>query len=135
MPCIGGVSWDLCISARVFLRQPTQYASEVASFGHSVQLWTSGLVVTIGVTASTSSSANVALTTHSGHRTTLWSWWVPHQLVANTGQQSGSDWVAVPAGLSSGGASFQTFFVPQSAQSSPRQSRPDLTISPAQATT
>ena len=219
------------ISARVFLRQPTQYASEVASFGHSVQLWTSGLVVTIGVTASTSGSAytpyatiydrsthqviasnpdaqycepdaclpvartffpgvswtltinylpevgqvvmsgftdgglwgfrssydltapsftqarvgtefgsspwdasyphtppassmkiaaynNVSLTTYSGRRTTLWSWWVHHQLLANTGQQSGSDWVAVPAGLSSGGASFQTFFVPQSAQSS-----------------
>ena len=45
------------IDARVFLRQPTQYAGEVASFGHSVQLWTSGLVVTVGITASTSGSA------------------------------------------------------------------------------
>jgi hypothetical protein len=219
------------IDARVFLRQPTQYAGEVASFGHSVQLWTSGLVVTVGVTASTSGSAytpyatiydrsthqviasnpnaqycepdacapvartffpgvswtlrinylpevgqvvmsgftdgglwgftssydltaqsftqarvgtefgnspwdasyphtppassmkiaaynNVSLTTYSGHAATLWSWWVHHKLLANTGQQSGSDWVAVPTDLSNGGASFQTFFVPQSEQSS-----------------
>ena len=42
------------IDARVFLRQPTQYASEVASFGHSVQLWSSGLVISVGLTASTS---------------------------------------------------------------------------------
>jgi hypothetical protein len=32
------------------------------------------------------------------------------------GQQSGSDWIAVPADLSNGGASFQTWFVSQSAQ-------------------
>jgi hypothetical protein len=219
------------IDARVFLRQPTQYAGEVASFGYSVQLWTSDLVVTLGVTASTSGSAytpyatiydrsthqviasnpnaqycepdaclpvartffpgvswtltisylpqvgqvgmsgftdgglwgftssydltaqsftqarvgtefgsspwdasyphtppasfvkiaaynNVSLTTYSGHSATLRSWWVHHKLLANTGQQSGSDWVAVPSDLSNGGASFQTFFVPQSAQSS-----------------
>jgi hypothetical protein len=61
---------------------------------------------------------NVSLTTYSGHGTTLWSWWVHHKLLANTGQQSGSDWVAVPGDLSNGGASFQTFFVPQNAQSS-----------------
>ena len=45
-------------------------------------------------------------------QTTLWSWWVHHKLLANTGQQSGSDWVAVPGDLSNGGGSFQTFFVP-----------------------
>ncbi len=42
------------IDARVFLRQPTQYASEVASFGSSVQLWSPGLVISVGLTASTS---------------------------------------------------------------------------------
>jgi hypothetical protein len=218
------------ISASVYLRNPAQYAGEVASFGHSVQLWSSGLVVTVGLTASTSGSAytpyatvydrsthqviaanpnaqycepsgdcsfdprtfsagsgwtltinylpeegevamfefadhhlygftssyaltprsftqarvgtefgsspwdasyphmppatsvriatynHVDLTSNSGHEATLWSWWVHHKLLANTGQQSGSDWVAVPAGLSNGGASFQTWFVPQSAQ-------------------
>src|ERR1700729_1376445 len=41
------------IDARVFLRQPAQYAGEVASFGHSVQLWSSGLVISVGLTAST----------------------------------------------------------------------------------
>ena len=225
------------IDARVFLRQPTQYAGEVASFGHSVQLWTSGLVVyrrphrehlrlglhplrhdlrpehpsgdrlesersvlrtrrfctpvartffsgvswtlrinylpevgqvvhvrglsatavcgddftsSYDLTAPQSftqarvgtefgsspwdasyphtppaSSTKVAaynsvsLTTYSGHKATLWSWWVHHKLLANTGQQSGSDWVAVPADLSNGGASFQTFFLPQSAQGRP----------------
>jgi hypothetical protein len=47
-----------------------------------------------------------------------------NELLANTGQQSGSDWVAVPADLSRGGASFQTFFVPQSAQSSRQPATP-----------
>ena len=218
------------ISASVYLRNPTQYAGEVASFGHSVQLWSSGLVITVGLTASTAGSAytpyatvydrsthqviaanpnaqycepsgdcsfdprtfssgsgwtltinylpeegevamfefadhhlyaftssyaltaqsfsqarvgtefgsspwdasyphmtpassvriatyhHVDLTSNSGHEATLWSWWVHHKLLANTGQQSGSDWVAVPADLSNGGASFQTWFVSQSAQ-------------------
>jgi hypothetical protein len=42
------------ITATVFLRNPAQYAGQVASFGHSVQLWSSGLVVSFGVKASTS---------------------------------------------------------------------------------
>ena len=218
------------VDALVYLRNPGQYASEVASFGDSVQLWSAGLVVTLGVTASTSGPAytqyatvydrsthaviasnpnaefcddnenecnlppqpfdpgtqlglsisyspadgnlemievfsggfsfvssytvtgqsftqarigtdfgnspwdgsyshkppanrvkvasysNVQLTTYSGHTSSLWSWWVHHPLLANTGQQSGSDWVAVPASLSSFGSSFSTYFVPQSAQ-------------------
>jgi len=49
-----------------------------------------------------------------------WSWWVHHKLLANTGQQSGSDWVAIPDDLTDGGASFRTWFVPQSGQS-PKQ--------------
>jgi hypothetical protein len=218
------------VNTTVYLRQPGQYATEIAGFGHSVQLWSSGLVVTLGVTASTSGSvytqhatiydrathtviasnpnaefcdsnenecglppspfdagiqlgmnisyspadgslvmievfsggfsfvssytvpgqsftqarigtdfgglpwdgsysyhppaqntkvaaySNATLTTYSGHTSTLWSWWVHHKLLANTGQQSGSDWVAVPTGLTSGGANFQTWFVPQSEQ-------------------
>ena len=229
------------IDARVFLRQPAQYAGEVASFGHSVQLWSAGLVISVGLTASTSGGGyttyatvydrsthqviasnpnaqhcagygdfcapgpvtwnypgttawmrisytpadghlsmsevlssdstdsngndftssydltapqafsqarvgtefgsspwdasypytpparslkvaaytNVDLTSYSGHTASLSSWWVHHKLLANTGQQSGSDWVAVPADLSNGGASFQTFFLPQSAQGRP----------------
>jgi hypothetical protein len=59
---------------------------------------------------------DVALTTYNGHTSTLWSWWVHHKLLANTEQQSSADWVAIPADLTLGGASFQTFFVPQSAQ-------------------
>ena len=226
------------ISASVYLRSPAQYAGEVASFGHSVQLWSPGLVVTIGLTTSTSGSAytpyatvydrsthqvlasnpnaqycepsgdcfadrpftypsgsrltltinylpeegevamfessdrgydftssyalsaqsftqarvgtefgsspwdasyphtppakslkvavytRVGLATYSGHTATLRSWWVHRKLLANTGQQSGRDWVAVPADLYDGGASFQTAFVPQSAQSSPRPAAP-----------
>jgi hypothetical protein len=219
------------ITATTFLRQQDQYAGEVATLGHSVQLWSSGQVVTVGVTAATASGGyttyatiynrithqviasnpnaqscdpddncssepitldtgdyltmtisyspaadlvimtadygdgstftsyatiteppqtftearvgtdfgsspwdgsysytppakyvkiaaytNVTLTTYSGHTATLWSWWVHHKLLANTEQQSGSDWVAVPTDLSSGGGSFQTLFVPQSAQ-------------------
>jgi hypothetical protein len=219
------------ITATVFMRQPSFYAGQVASFGHSVQLWSSGLVVSLGVTASTSSSrggyttyatiydrsthqviasnpnaqwcyedhcspgpanldpsfhgltwgisydpasgqltmdgntvegvdfsasytvtgqsftqarvgtdfgstpwddsyshtppaqstkaatySNVGLTTYSGHKSTLWAWWVHHPLLANTGQQSGSDWVAIPTDLTNGGANFQTFFVPVSGQ-------------------
>lgn len=218
------------IDAAVYLRNPGQYTSEIASFGHSVQLWSAGLVVTLGVTASTSGSgytqyatiydrsthavvasnpnaefcdsnenecnlsprpfdagiqlglsisyspadgslvmievfsggfsfvstytvtgqsftqarigtdfgsspwdssyehtppanqvkvaaySNVHLITYSGHTSSLWAWWVHHPLLANTGQQSGSDWVAVPTSLSSIGSSFATYFVPQSEQ-------------------
>jgi hypothetical protein len=215
----------------VYLRNPTQYASEVASFGDSVQLWSSGLVVTLGVTASTSGTNytqhatiydrsthaviasnpnakfcdnnldqcnlppspfatgiplylelryspatgtlnmieyfdggytfwssytlspglsftqarigtdfgsspwdgsyshtppaqpvkvarfdDVQLESYSGHFSSLWSWWVHHKLLANTEQQSGSDWVAVPIDLSVFGSSFSTYFVPQSGQ-------------------
>ena len=45
------------ITAHVYLRNPAQYAGMAASYGHSVQLWSSGLVVTVGVTASTSGTA------------------------------------------------------------------------------
>jgi hypothetical protein len=218
------------IDGLVYLRNPGQYASEVASFGDSMQLWSAGLVVTLGVTASTSGSgytqyatiydrsthtviasnpnaefcddnedvcnlpprpfdpgtqlglsidyspadgslqmievfsggfsfvssytvtgqsftqarigtdfgnspwdgsyshqppanqvkvaaySNVHLITDSGHTSSLRSWWVHHPLLANTGQQSGNDWVAVPTSLSSFGSSFSTYFVPQSGQ-------------------
>ena len=220
------------ITADVYLRQPGQYAGQVASLGHSVQLWSSGLVVTLGATAGTSGRdfyttyatiydrsthtmiasnpnaescgddglcrpgaltmdpgatvtlsigyspadgqlsmseyyhgedgstfdssytatgqsftqaragtdfgstpwdgsytytpparrtkaaafSNVSLTTYSGHTSSLWSWWVHHKLLVNTGQQSGSDWVAIPADLTNGGANFQTWLVPQNRQ-------------------
>ena len=60
--------------------------------------------------------SSVFLITYSGHTSSLWSWWVHHPLLANTGQQSGSDWVAVPGSLSSFGSSFSTYLVPQSGQ-------------------
>jgi hypothetical protein len=216
------------IHAQVYLRQPGQYAAQVASYAHSVQLWSSGLVVTVGVKASTSGTgsyipyatiynrdthqviasnpnaqscdqvtnqcsapqpynpgtkvfleadynsgraemvvgggqvvfdsyldgftgssftqarvgtefgstpwdgsysytppaqytkiaafSDVNLDTYSDHGSSLWSWWVHHKLLANTEQQSGNDWVAIPTDLTNGGASFQTWFVPQSAQ-------------------
>ena len=49
------------ITTSVYLRNPVQYAGEVASYRHSVQLWSSrsavsGVVVTLGVRASTSGS-------------------------------------------------------------------------------
>jgi hypothetical protein len=47
------------ITAAVYLRNPTQYASEVASFGDSVQLWSAGLVAVVGVTASTFGSGYI----------------------------------------------------------------------------
>jgi hypothetical protein len=219
------------LNAHVFLRQPGQYAGQVASYAQSAQLWSSGLVVTVGVRASTSGTGSympyatiynrsthqviasnpnaqscdlvtnqcyapqpynpgigvflevsynagrvdmtvaggsgqldfdsyldgftgssftqarvgtefgstpwdgsysytppaqytkiaafsgVNLETYSEQSSTLWSWWTHHKLLANTEQQSGSDWVAIPADLTNGGANFQTWFVPQSAQS------------------
>ena len=49
------------IATTVYLRNPVQYAGEVANYRHSVQLWSSrsaasGVVVTLGVRASTSGS-------------------------------------------------------------------------------
>jgi hypothetical protein len=213
------------VTASVYLRQPGQYSGEVASFSHSVQLWSSGLVVTLEAQATAAgylaythiydrsthaeipfpagqwcnpsggcgpdpvpwpfgstltlrisyspadghlimtendsgsrfiasgaateqsftearvgtefgsspwdgsysytppaqytkvaAYTGVALTSYSGHTATLWSWWTHHKLLANTEQQSGSDWVAIPTDLTNGGANFQTWFVPQSAQ-------------------
>jgi hypothetical protein len=104
------------IDARVFLRQPAQYAGEVRRDGQSVQLWSSGYVVVAGVSASTSGSAYTPYAEvfdPSGH-----------QLLANTGQQSGSDWVATPDDLTDGGASFRTWFVPQSGQSPSQPTAP-----------
>jgi hypothetical protein len=49
---------------------------------------------------------------------------VHHPLLANTGQQSGSDWVAVPTRLSSFGSSFSTYFVPGSGQGPNQPVRP-----------
>lgn len=60
--------------------------------------------------------SNVSLATYSQHVSTLQSWWTHHKLLADTGQQSGSDRVAIPTDLTSGGANFQTWFVPQSGQ-------------------
>jgi hypothetical protein len=45
------------ITAHVYLRNPAQYAGMAASYGHSVQLWSPGVVATVGVTASTSGTA------------------------------------------------------------------------------
>jgi hypothetical protein len=67
---------------------------------------------------------HVGLTSYSGHTATLWSWWVHHKLLANTEQQTNSDWVAVPTDLFNGGASFQTWLVPRSAQSSTQPAAP-----------
>jgi hypothetical protein len=228
------------ITADVYLRNPTQYAGQVANLGHSVQLWSSDSVAVLGVTASTAGTSytpyatiydrsthavtapnpsaqwcvavgncsstigswatgetlsekvtytassgtvqltatpvggggvpyftasypigstesfnqarvgtdfgstpwdntysytppaqylktavfsKVSLTTYSGHTSPLWSWWVHHALLANTEQQSGSDWVSVPSNLYNGGANFQTYLVPQSGQGPNRQNR------------
>jgi hypothetical protein len=73
------------IYATVYLRNPAQYAGEVASFGQSVQLWSAGLVAVIGVTASTSGSG---YTTYAKiyDRTT-------HQLLASNPNAESCDWV------------------------------------------
>jgi hypothetical protein len=42
------------VEGTVYLRSPAQYAGMVARYGHSAQLWSSGMVVTVGFTASTS---------------------------------------------------------------------------------
>jgi hypothetical protein len=229
------------VSASVYLRNPEQYATEVGGYGHSVQLWSSGLVLVLGVSDTTAAGSKAAgfspavavfdrsthallaasgngtisaqwcpaggscqpatsggsfavgmtvtermhyststgtanfkatdtagdvftasysaglgqsfnqarigtefgvdpwtapsysppanftkigvyndarLVTYSGHASTLTSWWVHHALEANTNAQSVSgDWVAIPTFLYNSGASFQTFFVPASAQS------------------
>lgn len=227
------------ISAQIYLRNPAQYAANVASIGQSVQLWSAADVAVVGVTASTTGSGytpyatiynrsthaviasdpsplwctsdddctttigswptgetvsiwlnyyplegllsleagpggdnfpsfsshytigtgesynqarvgtdfgstpwdasysytppanylkaavynDVSLTTYSGHTSTMWSWWVHHALLANTEQQSGSDWVAVPTTMYNGGASFQTWLVPQSGEGPNQPSR------------
>jgi hypothetical protein len=60
--------------------------------------------------------SKVSLTTYSGHTSSMWTWWVHHALLADTEQQSSSDWVSVPSNLYNGGANFQTYLVPQSGE-------------------
>jgi hypothetical protein len=67
--------------------------------------------------------SKVSLTTYSGHTSTMWTWWVHHALLADTEQQSSSDWVSVPSNLYNGGANFQTYLVPQSGQTPNQPSR------------
>ena len=55
---------------------------------------------------------NVRLTSYSGHKGDLSSWWVHHKLIA---KPSGHARVAIPHDLFNSGASFQTWFVPRSA--------------------
>jgi len=57
----------------------------------------------------------VHLTSYSGHKATLWSWWMHHKLLA---QPPGRGLVAIPHDLTGGGTVVQTSFVPKSAQSS-----------------
>lgn len=67
--------------------------------------------------------SKVSLTTYSGHTSTMWSWWVHHALLANTEQQSSSDWVSVPSNLYNSGANFQTYLVPQTGETPNQPSR------------
>jgi hypothetical protein len=61
---------------------------------------------------------NATLVTYSGHISNLRSWWIHRPVEANTEAQGATgDWVAIPTNLYNSGASFQTFFVPASAQS------------------
>jgi hypothetical protein len=48
------------VSTSVYLRNPEQYATEVAGYGHSVQLWSSGLVMVLGVSDSTAAGSAAA---------------------------------------------------------------------------
>jgi hypothetical protein len=48
------------VSASVYLRNPEQYAKVVAGYGHSVQLWSSSLVVVLGVSGTTAAGGAAA---------------------------------------------------------------------------
>jgi hypothetical protein len=48
------------VSAAVYLRNPEQYATEVAGYGHSVQLWSSGLAMVLGVSDTTATGSAAA---------------------------------------------------------------------------
>jgi hypothetical protein len=48
------------VSASVYLRNPEQYAPEVAGYGHSVQLWSSGPVMVLKVSDTTATGSAAA---------------------------------------------------------------------------
>jgi len=48
------------VRASVYLRNPEQYAAVVAGYGHSVQLWSSGLVLVLGVSDTTANGSAAA---------------------------------------------------------------------------
>ncbi len=45
------------VAAQVYLRNPAQYANVAGQYSQSVQLWSSGLVAVVGLSASTSGSS------------------------------------------------------------------------------
>lgn len=48
------------VGASVYLRNPEQYGAEVAGYGHSVQLWSPGLVLVLGVSDTTAAGSRAA---------------------------------------------------------------------------
>jgi hypothetical protein len=95
------------VSASVYLRNPEQYATVLAGYGHSVQLWSSGLVMVLGVSDTTAAgsaaagfSPAVAVFDHASHAL----------LAASTGGTIPAQWC--PAGGScqpaTSGGSFPT---------------------------
>jgi len=95
------------VSASVYLRNPEQYAGVVAGYGHSVQLWSAGQVMVLGVsdtTAAGSAAAGFSPAVAVFDRST-------HSLVASsTGGTIGAQWC--PAGgacqPATSGGSFPT---------------------------
>jgi hypothetical protein len=48
------------VSTSVYLRNPEQYAARITGYGHSVQLWSSGLVMVLGVSDTTAAGSAAA---------------------------------------------------------------------------
>jgi hypothetical protein len=48
------------VSASVYLRSPENYTTEVAGYGHSVQLWSSGPVMVLGISDTTAAGSAAA---------------------------------------------------------------------------
>jgi hypothetical protein len=102
------ISWSYQLPGQSFTK-----ARIGTAFGSSP--WDASYTYTAPAKPAKAAAYTAVLTSYSGHRDGLSSWWVHHNLLA---QPPGRGRVAAPHDLTNGGYGFQTWFAPKSAQRS-----------------
>jgi hypothetical protein len=87
------------VQATVFLRDPTQYSASLAGYGLSVQLWSEGRVIVLGVSAGTNPPSSYSPAVSVFNRVT-------HALVCSTAANPPQQCPDTPVSWANGSVSF-----------------------------